>query len=59
MASENFFHDVKAMFTIAQMQSSSTLDVPMTIAAHLSGGLSLVSMGWLRDCLLILSVGEL
>ena len=51
-------HDVKTMFTIAQMQSSSTLDVPMTIAAHLSDGLSLVSMGWLGDCLLMLSVGE-
>lgn len=51
--------DVKAMFTIAQMQSSSMLDVLMTIAAHLSDGLSLVSIGWLIGCLLLLSVGEL
>ncbi len=41
------------------MAATSLAYVPMTIAAHLSGGLSLVSIGWLIGCLLSLSVGEL
>jgi POT family proton-dependent oligopeptide transporter len=41
------------------MAVTSLAYVPMIIAAQLSGGLALVSIGWLLGCLLMLSVAEL